>query len=636
MFRKTAPIMAVLAFGWIGSPGQAQGPDPVFVDRMVLFSGERDLWPGGTIYAIGYNGGTTSDIRHGPTTIVITTTEGGGGGWRFTPHQFPVLDRYLADPRGRLKVECRWPDDKESGRVRVAFKSDTSVVGSSQSPFTPDRSLPTATTFEPADEEGWQRFSVPLAELESGSAALTAEAILFFTEKPTQLEIRRIEVSRDRNVSLELYCDPGMAWRNLVVRGRTEPAVEKVDIVIRDGEGKESVKSEAVKDGVFACVWNSPPLTEGRTNTVCAIIRDGQNPADRSIPIELDGTRGDNEHLWLRVKGKHIVTSPLAKGGERMFIPVGLGYSRDVIMSRDDDGVMKYCRDHHLNTVRFPFYLRYWNTGGEQIDLDRHIAEHIDPVVQAAKRHGLYVILDMHEYFEGGNVDAIERTARSVSRVGPWPEEVIQNWWIDGWVKVAEKYKDEPYVLGYELYNEMHDFAPEVVREYYTRCLKGIRQVDQRHIIIVGGWDWCHARSLEDTWDPVASAVDAPYNNVVFTTHEYPPDNQPWLIQEWMTAFRDRHNVPVMCTEFGAPYWANSETATRQGMAGILAMFAKEDIGWMIWALSRLADDPRNHNGVWPRDSLAYTDIWPPVARVMGSSLPERAPRPASNERQEN
>jgi hypothetical protein len=88
----------------------------------------------------------------------------------------------------------------------------------------------------------------------------------------------------------------------------------------------------------------------------------------------------------------------------------------------------------------------------------------------------------------------------------------------------------------------------------------------------------------------------------------------------------------VICTEFGATQWNKSETVCRKFQAGILAVFAKEDIGWMVWALKKLIDNPRNpynevdRTGLGPpavHDSCQYSDIWEPVARIMSSPMPE-------------
>ena len=263
--------------------------------------------------------------------------------------------------------------------------------------------------------------------------------------------------------------------------------------------------------------------------------------------VAADGS--DDSYAWLSVRGTQIVTSAQSWDGVRPFGPVGIGYARDVCIRAPDDEVMQYCKQRYLNTVRLAFYVRYFNNvQGRPIKIEEHLRDHCDPVIAAAKKAGLYVILDDHEYFH----DTIDESkARQSQRVGLWDDAGVQQW-IDGWVTVAKRYKDEPFVMGYELLNEPHDLPPEKVREWYGRCIKAIRQVDQRHIIMVGSTEWSHARSLESTWGQVAKTLDAPVNQVVFIFHDYPKDNEPWIVQRHVTTFRDKHGVPVLCTEFGA------------------------------------------------------------------------------------
>jgi aryl-phospho-beta-D-glucosidase BglC (GH1 family) len=353
------------------------------------------------------------------------------------------------------------------------------------------------------------------------------------------------------------------------------------------------------------------------------------------------------DHVWLSVKGSDLVTSPKSKGGERRFIPAGVGYARDVIIKAQDDEVMKFCKERSLNTVRLAFYTNRFNGDTKKpIDIDQHIDGFIDPVVKSAVANNMYVILDDHEYFHQ-RVD--EDTARGTQTSAVWDEKTL-NQWIDRWVKIATRYKDEPNVLGYELQNEPNGIAPEIVRDWYTRCLKAIRQVDKRHIIIVGNHNWSHSRAMEGTWGAVAKTVDAPYNQVVFAFHDYPLDDEPWKVQRNITAFRDKYNVPVMCTEFGATWWDHDETTCRQFQSGMMSVFSKENVGWMIWALKTVIDNPRNptppnrnkdeskedyavrmkehrarYNGKPPFDSLAYSDIWAPTARIMASEFPKPA-----------
>jgi hypothetical protein len=336
-----------------------------------------------------------------------------------------------------------------------------------------------------------------------------------------------------------------------------------------------------------------------------------------------------NEWAWIRVEGSRFVTSADAQGGKRPFVPVGIGYCRDVIIKAQDEAVMEFCKENNLNTVRLSIYTRFFNNKADRpIDINEHLRTFIDPVVQAAKKEGLYVILDNHEYL---SAEIDEATAREKQKSRLWNDEEIQQW-INAWKTIAAHYKDEPQVLGYEIMNEPHGIAPEDARRILTRCLKGIREVDNRHIVFLSNHDWSHARAMEATWGETASSVDAPLNQVAFTFHDYPEDNHPWDVQRSVVAFRDKHGVPVLCTEFGATQWNKSETVCRTFQAGMLALFAKEDIGWMVWALKTLKHNPRSpynlvdKTGLGPppsHDSCQYSDLWAPVAKIMASPVPQ-------------
>ncbi|MPN51289.1 hypothetical protein SDC9_198932 [bioreactor metagenome] len=130
----------------------------------------------------------------------------------------------------------------------------------------------------------------------------------------------------------------------------------------------------------------------------------------------------------------------------------------------------------------------------------------------------------------------------------------------------------------------------------------------------------------------MAETADASYNNLVFAFHDYPEDNHPWIVKEHIVKFRDAHQVPVMCTEFGATHWNKSETVCREFQAGMLTLCAETGSGWMIWALGKLSDHPRNSfnevdkTGFGPprvADSCAYSDLWVPAAKVTASKFPE-------------
>ncbi len=451
---------------------------------------------------------------------------------------------------------------------------------------------------------------------------------LEFQPDPDVVSIRKIAIEKPKRVTLQLSGDICKAQAGLTIKGTTSEPEAEVTVCIRNSRGEVKSKTVKSKQGAYELKWQRPPLNIGLWNTIYAEIDGAKTPADVSIKLPVFGYRANYDFAWLKVKGKQIYTSPESKDGEQAFIPVGIGYARDVIIPAQDEETMKFCKEQGLNTIRLPFYTRFFNNREtEPLDIDEHIRDFIVPVVRAAKRHNLYVILDDHGYF---SEKIKEEQARQQQAVARWNEEGVSEW-IKRWVKVAEYFKDEPNVLGYELMNEPHDIKAELTNEWYTRCLKAIRQVDTRHIVLLGNNDWSHARTMEKTWGSNASTVDAPHNNVVFIFHDYPEDNHPWMVQKFVTAFRDKHNVPVLCSEFGATHWNKSETVCRTFISGIITLFAKEDVGWMIWALKRLENSPRSpYNevdkvGLEPRryDSCPYSDIWIPAAKIMASPFPK-------------
>ena len=265
---------------------------------------------------------------------------------------------------------------------------------------------------------------------------------------------------------------------------------------------------------------------------------------------------------------------------------------RDAYVTEDD---MRFLHEAGLNSIRIPLHYKFFTPGNEEG------FQRLDRVVGWAKKYGLYVILDMHcapGGQTGSNIDD--------SWGYPWLFESAedQELTIRIWKRIAQHYRDNPTVLGYDLLNEPIPHFPQL-RKYnpaleplYKRITADIRQVDVHHVIILGGAQW----------DTNFTVFGAPFDsNVMYTFHKYwsPPTEaeiQPYL------DFRSRYNVPIWLGESGESKdeWIHDFTAVLE----------KDEVGWAFWPYKKM--DKASAFVSWQKP--VYWDDIVAFARTRGST----------------
>jgi endoglucanase len=220
-----------------------------------------------------------------------------------------------------------------------------------------------------------------------------------------------------------------------------------------------------------------------------------------------------------------------------------------------------------VNSVRVPIHYKFFTAGN-----DEGFAL-LDRVIGWAKADGIYVVIDMH-CAPGGQTG----TNIDDSWGYPWlfetPED--QEQLIAVWKRIAEHYKDETTVLGYDLLNEPIPQFPALqkyndrLEPLYKRVAAGIRSVDTHHVLILGG-----AR-----WDTNFKVFGPPFDgNSMYTFHKYwmPPTQD--AIREYVD-FRDRYNVPIWLGESGEN--------TDEWVSEFRALLEKNGMGWAFWPYKKM------------------------------------------------
>lgn len=230
-----------------------------------------------------------------------------------------------------------------------------------------------------------------------------------------------------------------------------------------------------------------------------------------------------------------------------------------------------------FNSVRLPMHYNLFTlsiedepVAGQQTWLDKGF-ELTDQLIEWCKANEMYVILDLHAAPGGQGYD------EGISDYDPdkpslWQSFANRTKMVALWKRLAERYKDEPWVGGYDLLNEPNWDLPggTALRSLYVDCTNAIREVDTNHIIFIeGNWFANDFTGLTPPWD----------DNMVYSPHKYWSTNDKGSIQ-WVLSMRDEYNIPLYLGESGE----NSNVWFRDA----IKLLEDENIGWAWWPMKKV------------------------------------------------
>ena len=233
-----------------------------------------------------------------------------------------------------------------------------------------------------------------------------------------------------------------------------------------------------------------------------------------------------------------------------------------------------------FNTVRFG--LAYSMTESEDF------FEWLDENIKWAEDAGLKIILDMHAP-KGGIQLRSKKDA-----VQFWSKEEVQKDYIDLWVRIAERYRNNSCVMMYDLLNEplvIADSTEEGEEKYVSfvqNLIQAIRNVDKNHVICVEGYSVQRYNTSVDEFTYVMTSSEEWQKkiedaNVVFDTHTYGPTSFTMQNAGSTTSYED---VTVIVGEKSK---SGTEMSTRE---------VRETFQWIEWEteLLKIKDDQSGVN----------------------------------------
>jgi aryl-phospho-beta-D-glucosidase BglC (GH1 family) len=357
--------------------------------------------------------------------------------------------------------------------------------------------------------------------------------------------------------------------------------------------------------------------------------------------------KGVNLGGWLMPEG-YIMHAPnrgyrffkadfIKANGSKMFAGFERAF-RDAFITEKDFAAI---RALGFNCIRLPFHYALVETAPFRYSEDG--VAYLDRAVRWANKHGLRIILDMHAAPGAQNHDWHSDSDGSARF---WTTPAFQRRALALWQFLADRYKDEPAVAGYDLLNETVLSDPAPMNRYYHAAIKTIRSADRNHIIFVEGNRWGQDLAcLDDFADDNLVLSFHFYEPLEFTFNFVPQLKYPlssksgrWdkaTMRQRLDALQkvaDRRNRPLWCGEFGVN--------ARGGLYGedlwlrdVLAHFRSMDIHWTYWTWKAVKHTmfPDGINSYLPNDPWVnrpgpqtgwetWPKLWPDQKKAMIAS----------------
>jgi hypothetical protein len=218
--------------------------------------------------------------------------------------------------------------------------------------------------------------------------------------------------------------------------------------------------------------------------------------------------------------------------------------------------------------------------------------ELLDRAIDRCARHGIYTIVDLHAApgFQNQHWHSDNPTHWAFF----WTHKHFQDRVVNLWEALARRYRDNPWVAGYNPLNEPGDAEGSAIGPFYRRLHDAIRAIDPDHILFLDGNRYSLDFDIfEGTWP-----------NTVYTVHDYalagfvdggsyPGTSRGEYVDRDVleevflvrTEFMRHTETPIWVGEFG-PVYTNDKTADEmryQVLVDQLDIYRRYGASWAIW-----------------------------------------------------
>lgn len=259
-----------------------------------------------------------------------------------------------------------------------------------------------------------------------------------------------------------------------------------------------------------------------------------------------------------------------------------------------------------VDAVRLAFGWRIFEPEAGDGGFDEKGFVQLDRVIRLCERHGLRAILDLHAAPGGQNADWHSDNPTGMALLWEFPE--LRRKTLALWERIAERYRDDPWVGGYDLLNEPV-IDPDRVAEldrFHHELVAAVRRKDRNHLCFVEG------NFYGGVFRPFTPIDD---DNLAYSFHAYPffgylsrSDEElaaldmaeerrrgvSWLRDdEHLEHVRKVLRRPLWCGETGTFYCPELGNVRfyLDAFRGFLGLLEEHRIPWSVWTYKDIGQE---------------------------------------------
>lgn len=253
----------------------------------------------------------------------------------------------------------------------------------------------------------------------------------------------------------------------------------------------------------------------------------------------------------------------------------------------DED--FRFLKEIGINLVRVPFNYQLFLDDQNPSVYKKEGFFYFDRLLELASKYQIYVLPDLHTVPGGQNPDWHSDNQTGCPQF--WYFKIFRDQMVSLWQAIASRYKEEPYLLGYDILNEPYLIPKDdLIDQFYKDVTTAIRSVDQNHILFLEGDFFAMDFSCIHTITDEQTALAFHYYPTVWEPDLFHKDyDRNQRKQEFEKVFiklikiREQFLRPILCGEAGYDIDKEDLPFTMGLVCDTLDLFKKYMISWTLW-----------------------------------------------------